>query len=111
MFGPINHEEVKENNERIEQEMHNVKEEEPKAEPKKSNPIKNVIGNILGMTGSTTTLIAGIGAGVVLFGMISAALGLNILYTILLLAGVGLTLSFIGSKLTTDNWMSQIQGA
>lgn len=100
MFGKVNKDAVDQNNSNLEDEINKTK---PEAQPKKPIDKVNVAGNVLAVVGTSFQLVAGIGAGVLACVAISGLLGVSMLYTILILAGVGILLTLIGNKLMTES--------
>jgi len=97
MFARKDKESVEDYNKRLEAEVNS-----PESEEKKPIDKVNVLGNVLTGIGMSFQMVAGIGAGVMGCIAVATLLGVSMMTTVLILAGVGITLSLIGNKIATE---------
>lgn len=102
MFGKINKEEINKTNE--DAEMHTKKEVKDT-----KLPVKKYGGMTLGAIGSACSVIACVGAAALALTAISSLIGLATIYTVLILAGMGIGLVFLGNKLMEQHHL-EVQG-
>lgn len=96
MFERKPKESVEDYNARLESEVNS-------SEPEKQPIDKlNLLGNVVSGIGMSFQVVATIGLGVIACISIATMLGVSMMTSILLLAGVGIVLSLIGSKITNE---------
>ena len=103
-FEKIDESRINRENEYVDQEYQRKK-PATQTEEEKEHPAKNIVGNVLSITGTVATLVAGIGGAMLVLEFVIGAFGLSALFTIAILFGSGFLINLVGNQMVSNPWI------